>query len=219
MNDSSETIQSIIQFYEKKLDSDLGYCWWKRYVSAALWSNISTPINLAITLLTAVTTGQAASKDLLSDSLYFKISVITLLISTLNTFFKPHNQMSINIDAMKKIAQIGNKFEKVFYTEARSNADLEKKLSDYKSIHEELINYKNEEDPKNQNFFSDLIHYLVLACGLKRKDNWLELDKESIKNWESLSKLLKVNVVIENKENKEDKSNEAVKEEKENEEV
>lgn len=37
---------------EDNLDKLLGFYYWKRYVSAAFWSNISTPINLAITLMT-----------------------------------------------------------------------------------------------------------------------------------------------------------------------
>lgn len=46
---------------EDNLDKLLGFYYWKRYIAAAFWSNLSTPINLAITLMTAMTTAQATT--------------------------------------------------------------------------------------------------------------------------------------------------------------
>ena len=51
--------------YIEKLNYDIGYFWWKQYVYCAFWNNISTPINLLITILTALTTGQSATNSLI----------------------------------------------------------------------------------------------------------------------------------------------------------
>ena len=52
---------------EDNLDKLLGFYYWKRYIASAFWSNISTPINLAITLMTAMTTAQATTLNLFSN--------------------------------------------------------------------------------------------------------------------------------------------------------
>ena len=88
-----------VVFLENKLDTDIGYFYWKKYIASAFWAQISMPINLIITLMTAITTaGQANSPNLLPKEVYVKISIVTLLITVLNTFFRPHEQMTNNID-------------------------------------------------------------------------------------------------------------------------
>ena len=84
---SLESTTLKISNLEDKLNTTIGRQWWKKYISAAFWSNIATPINLAITLFTTLTTGQAATDSLLSQDNFFKLSVATLIISTINTFF------------------------------------------------------------------------------------------------------------------------------------
>ena len=37
--------------FEKKLNTDLGFYFWKFYISSAFWANIVTPMNLIITFL------------------------------------------------------------------------------------------------------------------------------------------------------------------------
>ena len=41
----------LMKKLQNKLNGELGDLWWNRYVGGAFWSNISTPLNLAITLL------------------------------------------------------------------------------------------------------------------------------------------------------------------------
>jgi hypothetical protein len=52
----SEKYELMIKL-ENKLNGELGDMWWNKYVGGAFWTNISTPINLAITILSAVTAG------------------------------------------------------------------------------------------------------------------------------------------------------------------
>lgn len=81
--------------YIEKLNYDIGYFWWKQYVYCAFWSNISTPINLLITILTALTTGQSATNSLISESTNTQLGITALFISIFNTFFVQHNNYMI----------------------------------------------------------------------------------------------------------------------------
>ena len=58
-NINQDKIVSGITKIEKFLDAKIGFYWWKKYIAGAFWSNVATPVNLFITLVTALTTGQA----------------------------------------------------------------------------------------------------------------------------------------------------------------
>jgi hypothetical protein len=177
-NSDDENIFFEMQRIENKLNSDLGYLWWKKYIAGAFWSNISTPINLTITILTAIMSGQATTENLIPHNMYVNISITTLLLSTLNTFFKPHSQMSQNIEIMKIWYDYGNEFEKIYYSENTDIDDYKRRLEEYKKLYIEINKTKNSESPDTQNFVTDLINYIVLNSCLKNKSNWLAMDKE-----------------------------------------
>jgi len=68
-------LEDQLRTIENKLDKEIGFYYWKRYIASAFWSNISTPINLSITLLTAITTGQATTEQLLPQNIYVNLSM------------------------------------------------------------------------------------------------------------------------------------------------
>ena len=162
---------------QNKLNGELGDLWWNKYVGAAFWSNISTPINLSITLLSAVTAGQATTDKLLSQSLFFKISVASLLLSTLNTFFRPHSQLMENMNTIKAINEFGAKFETIYYSENSTYTDFDRKYNEYKKLSQEFNKYQIEQTPEQQNFITDLIYWLFrkYSC-LKNSYKWLDVD-------------------------------------------
>ena len=95
-NINDDTLDNIIEFdyinniedeisgYIEKINYDIGYYWWKRYIYSAFWSNISTPINLSIVVLTALTTGQSATDNLISKELSTILGSVTLFVSIFN---------------------------------------------------------------------------------------------------------------------------------------
>ena len=120
-NLTPERIEQIKTYYKVKihkiehfLDTKIGFYWWKKYIAGAFWSNIATPINLSITLITAFTTGQAVTESLIDSKTYSYLSVAALIISTLNTFFRPHIQLKDNIDEMKKWSEFGGRFMNIY---------------------------------------------------------------------------------------------------------
>jgi hypothetical protein len=177
-----ESSKEYIDFLEDKLNEDLGWYYWKKYVAAAFWSQVSMPINLVITLLTAVTTAQATSPSLLPDSAYRAISITTLMITVLNTFFRPHDKMTKNLELVKLWNGVGMKFEKAFYNdldnEYEKQEDVDSAIAKYKSIQDDINSLRAQEGPDTMNFLTDLIHIVVMFSCLRRRQTWLDASKK-----------------------------------------
>ena len=99
--------------YLDKLNKDLGYYWWKRYIYTAFWNNISTPINLSIIILTALTTGQSATQNLITKELSTILGAVTLFVSIFNSYFKPYEQLTQNQIILKQWTTLGQEFDQI----------------------------------------------------------------------------------------------------------
>ncbi len=156
-----------------KLNKDIGFYWWKRYVAAAFWANISTPFNLAITLITAMTTGQAATHDMLSRTATLNLSVSALIISTINTFFRPHDQMNEHLNQMNDWAKFGSKFDTIYYKPDDTLLQLREKIIECYALWNKINTYRVTQSYKNT-FLTDLIHLVLEYCCLKgKKEFWI----------------------------------------------
>ena len=167
----------LMKKLQNKLNGELGDLWWNRYVGGAFWSNISTPLNLAITLLSAVTAGQATTQNMLEPSMFFKVSVASLLLSTLNTFFRPHTQLMENMTAIKIINEFGARFETIYYSENSTIEDFIRRYTEYTKLSQDFNKYQIAQTPEQQNFLTDLIYWLFkkYSC-LKNSYRWLDVD-------------------------------------------
>ena len=176
----SQTHKEYINDLQTKINVEIGYRFWKKYVNAAFWSYISLPINLSITMLTALSTGQATTDNLLPKSLYVNISLATLVISILNTYFRPYVQMNQNIEYMNKWSVLGYKFESIYYSETETHEQLDMRLSKYEELMKDINELKKQEILESQNFLTDSIHLALRSCVccLKNKTSWLALDEE-----------------------------------------
>jgi hypothetical protein len=163
---------------ENKLNGEIGFNWWRRYISAALWDNLGTPVNLMITLLTAVSTAQANTGNFISDSANSKVTVAALILSTVNTFFRPHTKVSSNIEIMKKYTEFGNKFEEIYYLIASTDENYRYKIEQYKTLIIDINKYETNHGSDSINFFSDFIHIISRYLCLKTREKWLDFDKE-----------------------------------------
>lgn len=172
-------------FLKRKLDKDIGYNYWKKYVSSAFWAQISTPINLIITFLTAITTAQAQTQDLISRDLYSQLAIVSLVITTLNTFFRPHAQFATNTEYLGKWNDIGVHFEKEYCDKVNTQIidkktldKLEKKVAEYKKIQDEVITLRKTEGSGTVNFLTDLIFLIAYSTCIRNKQTWLATDKK-----------------------------------------
>lgn len=156
---------------KEKLDTDLGFYYWKYYIAGAFWSNIATPINLCITILSALISGQANTDKIMPENIYKDLSIALLLLSTLNTFLRPHIQMNENVQLKQKYDALGAEFEKVHF----SNDSNEEKALQYEAIAGEMSKLRQTDSPTSQNYLTDLIHIICRQTCLKEKNLWLDL--------------------------------------------
>jgi hypothetical protein len=145
-----------ILLYIRKINYDIGYYWWKAYVYSAFWNNISTPINLVITILTALTTGHSATGSIISSNKNTAIGLATLIISIFNTFFRPAQQLDHSKKNMAKWYKLGIDFEKVYYSKIQdlTQPELIKKVDNLQKIFNDVNELKRSQET---NFFIDII--------------------------------------------------------------
>jgi hypothetical protein len=156
--------------YIEKLNYDIGYFWWKQYVYCAFWSNISTPINLLITILTALTTGQSATNSLISQSTSIQLGVAALFISIFNTFFRPTQQLNDNTQVLKEWMDIGQQFEDIYYDKVYTLEEKKGRLQNLQALFMENNKLKRN---NNNNFVIDLIFICADYLCIKNKIYWI----------------------------------------------
>jgi hypothetical protein len=189
INDASVNVAlKYVDFLEKKLNIDLGFYYWKKYIAAAFWSQVSMPISLVITLLTAITTAQATAPNLLPDTVYRNISITTLVITVLNTFFRPHAQMTQSLEAMQRWNALGIEFEKIYYSDINNVetavVNSEKTRDAYLQLQEKINTLRAAEGPTTTNFLTDLIHIISIHTCLRKSQKWLDFEKQVEKEHE-----------------------------------
>lgn len=172
-----EVSPDLSQQLEQKLNVDLGLYWWKQYVASAFWSNISMPLNLAITMLTALTTAQAATNNLLSHSVYVNINIASLVLSVLNTFFRPHVQVTENIKIMNEYGTFGTRYEKIVYTPCLTPDDNQRRLEELRQLSNDMNTYRNALSPDARNFLTDMIFIVAKYTVLRGHNNWLDFNE------------------------------------------
>ena len=174
-NEKSQYMKEI----ETKLNNEIGYRFWKRYVNSAFWSYLSMPINLSITMLTALSTGQATTDNLLPKSIYVNVALATLVLSVLNTYFRPYVQMTNNVELMNRWNDLGCEFESIIYSEKKKIDHIEHRLVRYEELMEKVNDLKKQEVLETQNFLTDSIYLGIRSVNwcLKDRDSWLSLDE------------------------------------------
>ena len=183
-----------LDYLIKKIDRDIGYNFWKKYVASAFWSQISTPINLVITFLTAITTAQAQTPDLIAQSIYAQLAIVSLIITTLNTFFRPHAQFAINTEFLQKWNDVGIQFEKEYYdkiiVQTISDDDfkiVDAKIKKFEGIQDQMNALRKSEGTNTVNFLTDLIFIICYKTCIRNYKRWMshdqtvarEMDKQS----------------------------------------
>jgi hypothetical protein len=169
-NKVNELLKSEITDYLKKLNEDIGFYWWKYYTYCAFWSNISVPINLTITILTALTTGQTATGSLIDNHTSTIFGIVVLIVSIFNTFFRPTQQLNDNEEIKKKWANLGTKFDILYYDKIHNSNELiiqEKKVEE---LFKEVGAMKRD---ITNNYFIDLIFMMTKRLFIRDDITWI----------------------------------------------
>ena len=163
-------MESEIKRYDNAINKDTGYYWWKRYIYAGFWSVSSNPINLCITIFTAITTGQSATGSLFGESVTTSISIATLILSVINKFFKPPEQLRLNQSLKDKWADLGIEYEEVHYMISHSINDKKRKIENIQKLYTKVVNLKKNDDT---NYFIDLIFLVARFLCIRKEIKWL----------------------------------------------
>ena len=156
---------------ENKLDKMIGFYFWKTYVATTLYANISTPINLTITIFTALMTAHSStSSSFISNEMNMKMNLVTFLISILNSYFTPQKEFNELNEYIIKWSDIGNRFEKAIYT---SNS-YEEKIECYTKLLDEASTLYKEQYLKKRNFLTDFLHTLIKKFFMNSNDRWMK---------------------------------------------
>lgn len=175
-----ESVLVAMERLEKQLDHDLGFQWWKKCIAAGFWSNVTTTVSLSMTLLTALTTAQTTTSNLLSQGVFVGLSIFSLVVTFVNTFFRPHDQNTMMIKSMYAYQRFGTMFEEIYFTDNNDPADYQRRFDDYKKLQTEINKYKNENStPESQSYLSDLLHYIASALFLKERSKWLNYSPDA----------------------------------------
>jgi hypothetical protein len=184
---------------QENLNLRIGTQMWKKYISAAFWNYISTPINFIITLFTALSASQTGTKTtFLSDTELFYILLTSFILSIVNTFFKLKEKSILNYDAAKKYDKFGSLFEVIYFKPINSNEDILTKYNEYKKLQKDINDYCSEESIENVNYITELIYLCTKHLFLKQMkrinkgERYWVLDGKSITRYNS--KKFKVDV-------------------------
>ena len=176
------TQAQYVEFLENKLNEDIGWYYWKKYIAAAFWSQISMPMNLVITLITALTTAQANAPNLLPEQIYKNLTYVSLILTVLNTFFRPHEKLQNNIKYMKEWNSVGIAFEKIYYSDVSNSSKLSRQsfesmkmlATEYTKLQDNANALRQKEGPDMMNFVTDLLFIICYYTCLRENRLWLE---------------------------------------------
>ena len=168
-------IDDEILFFIKKINKDIGFCWYKRYIYTAFWSNISTPINLSIIVLTALTTGQNATKSIISDNTSTILGVVVLFVSIFNTFFRPNEQLVHNKKIKESWTVMGQTFDEIYYN--RMQHTLSEKLVRLNQLHALFKNMSELKRKDDNNYLIDFLYLIIRVFCMCNNVDWVNINK------------------------------------------
>ena len=167
---SIEDIEDEISGYIEKVNNDIGYYWWKRYIYSAFWSNISTPLNLAIVVLTTLTTGQSATESLISKEIATILGSVTLFISIFNSYFKPYEQLTQNQCILLDWTKLGEEFDEIYYDRVYTPVEKLGRLKNLEKLFKKVSALKRSND---NNYCIDLLYVFIRLICIRKQINWV----------------------------------------------
>ena len=171
--DKKSHLFKMMILQQEVLNKRIGTQAWKKYLSAAFWNYITTPINFSITLLTAIATGQAATANILTPQQTLIILFVTFVLTTTNSFFKLNTKMNLNFEAARRYYSFGTKFEEIYYKPLFTNKCVDRKLKSYNVLHDNMNKYMLSETIENQNYITEILYNFVMKTSYINKSKWI----------------------------------------------
>jgi len=167
-----------MEFLESELNRSLFVAWNKKYVGYIFWNNLGTPINFTITMLTALTAAQSTSSSFLSESTSTIISITVLVISAINTFFRPYNKATEHMKFITEVQKYGTRFDEVYYRAKLTTEEYEEAYNKYFLIQQDFNKYKSENSIESKNLIVDILYFFIinsLLAKAKKDQLWVKI--------------------------------------------
>ena len=176
-------VMKMITEYEHLIYPTLRIQTRKKYISAAFWNYISTPINFVITLFTGLTAGQAGSNtSYLSSNTVFIMLFVCFILSTVNIFFKLKEKAELNFLSAKTYESLGNEFMDIKLISENDNIHLNNKLHLYIELKKKIDDFVSREKIESVNYFTEFIYWFVQKIKSKKIISLLHSNADSETN-------------------------------------
>ena len=120
----------IDRLLDDRLNLDIGTEYWRYFVACSFWSTVSTPVNMMITILSALVSSQANTGGaLLSAQANARLSLALLVLSAANTFARPHAQLQESHRLMARWNALGIELESTVFDATLSAREKEQRLT------------------------------------------------------------------------------------------
>jgi len=163
--DNTSPLWGVMLTLQENMNLRIGTQIWKKYVNAAFWNYISTPINFTITLFTAMSAGQTGTQsNYLNQSQLFYILFVSFILSIINTFFKLKEKAIMNYDSLKKYQDFGADFEEIYFTNICNESGLYKRYYAYLDLQSKVNEYESTGSIEHVNYITELIYLAIKCC-------------------------------------------------------
>ena len=127
------------------------------------------PINLALTLATALIAAQASSTgSLLREHDYMILSFTTMILTTVNSYFKPQIKSMVASSVLTKWIELGYKLDDIIF----SIKTIEEQYGSYKCLFSDM-NKQAASQAGNRNFLTSWWHYGLRKWYGAESENWI----------------------------------------------
>lgn len=166
--DRVSSIRQEMERIENELNHLIGVKWWKPYISSVWWSNLTTPLNIGMSITSLLAAGQASLNTFVSSGIATTLSFSVFVLSLVNTFFTPHTRLVESAEQMEEWKKFGLRFERIYYSGKQSEEEIGHRLSEYRELMMEI----RERMVTDRSLFTDAL-YGVVRC-VKKVDSWVE---------------------------------------------
>jgi hypothetical protein len=178
MTTGDEYYLKRVEELKNYLDFKIGYYYHESYYCSWFWTNISMPINLALTLSTALIAAQATSTgNFLSEHDYMVLSFATMILTTVNSYFKPQIKSMDSGAVLTKWVELGYKLDNLLF----ENKTSEELYKEYKELFTDMHKQASSQSG-NRNFLTSWWHFGLRKLYGSKSENWIKGPLSGFKN-------------------------------------
>ena len=148
----------------------IGFYYNQTYYCGWFWSNLATPINLSLTIFTAMMAAQSSTQAFIPENIYTIISFTTMILTTLNSYFRPSVR---SIDANTRLVKwigFGHRLEYLSFDVLEEGKT---KFEKYQKLLVDMDEFVCIQASQERNFITDWWHDVMRWKNGPDSELWL----------------------------------------------